>query len=415
RKRRMTNRAEGDEPPIENSGRRRPAQRSILAERKPPGWERWLSEPRSAVLLVLASVIVVGGGRRLFQAWRARRAVATLEGKDVPLEAIAGAVDHGRAGLHELFRLLGEAPTEPLRTAAGQAISVLWARDELIAEEEKALVRRGFRVDWRARKRYPRTLKAEIPLSVSYGLPFLSVESAGVAPNQLEWSHRIVGARRASLEVPSHWTPGAGFAEFSLIPADFESNGPHRLVLQARVRTSGLTESWELELPHMPFSFEFDPALTPEALMAAPDVKRAGEFSQRIALLATPQDPPTFLALNESLALRDPPELVIETPLPHDLAHTIELEFEGVEGRLPAGQVVLGGQGRVGATEALSRRFPLASGLTLPHDAIERPGPRRLRAILSPDPELGWGDPGLRSLWPEPIVTEWITGEVIRR
>ena len=59
-----------------------------------------------------------------------------------------------------------------------------------------------------------------------------------------------------------------------MIPADFETDGPHRLVLQARVRTVGLTDSWELELPHIPFSFEFDPRLAVDALFALPDDAR---------------------------------------------------------------------------------------------------------------------------------------------
>ncbi|MBY0395373.1 MAG: hypothetical protein K2X91_02740, partial [Thermoleophilia bacterium] len=379
-------------------------------------WERLLGEPRSAVLLVLGSVIILGGGRRLYRAWQARGAVARLEGDDVPVDAIAGAVEHGRAGLFDLFRLLGDAKTEDARLAAGHAISVLWAKDELIAEEEKALVRRGFRVDWRARKRYPRALNAEIPVAVRYGLPFLRAEGAGVKPENLEWSHRIVGARRASLEAFSPWTPGDGLAEFTVVPTDFETNGPHRLVLQARARTTGLTESWELELPHMPFSFEFDPVLTPAALLALPDSGRGDEAARRIRLEPVAgAGGPAFVPLNASLALREPPSLRVEAPLPADLAHAIVIEFEGVEGRYPAGRVVLAGQGAFGASPARTHVVPIAGALSLPEGAIERPGPRRLRAILTPDPDIGWGDPDVRSLGPEPIVTGWVDGEIVRR
>ena len=111
---------------------------------------------------------------------------------------------------------------------------------EMIAEEEQALVRRGFEVTWHARRRYPRALRGEIPMAVSYSLPFLRDGDGGIAPANLEWSHTILGARRAALEVPSPWKGGPGHAEFALVPADFETNGPHRLILKTRVRPAGL-------------------------------------------------------------------------------------------------------------------------------------------------------------------------------
>jgi len=60
----------------------------------------------------------------------------------------------------------------------------------------------------------------------------------------------------------------------SKMPADFETNGPHRLILKTRVRTTGLSESWELELPQMPLSFEFDPTLSVDALSTMADASR---------------------------------------------------------------------------------------------------------------------------------------------
>ena len=61
----------------------------------------------------------------------------------------------------------------PHRDAAGRAIAALWAQDQLIAEEEQALVRRGYAANWSARRRYPRAIRSEIPITVTYGLPFL--------------------------------------------------------------------------------------------------------------------------------------------------------------------------------------------------------------------------------------------------
>src|SRR5262249_14366483 len=198
---------------------------------------------------------------------------------------VAGVVAHGRAGMLELFRLLAEGKSEAVRDAAGHALSVLWASDELIAEEEKAVVRRGYQVRWHARRRYPRALKSPIPFEVAFGVPFLRDDGGGVRPGNLEWSYRITGGRRASLEGVSPWAPGPGRARFSLVASDFESDGPPRLVLQARARATGLTDAWELDLPHVPFPFELDSRLEVASLLALPDEARAEQMSRSVRLV----------------------------------------------------------------------------------------------------------------------------------
>jgi hypothetical protein len=395
---------------VESPRRRR------LIRRAPLGWERWVREPKSTVLLILAAVILLGGGRKLLQAWRARGAVGRLEDPDVSTEAIAAAAGHGRAALMELFRLLNSAETEALQDAAGHALSVLWARDELIAEEEKALVRRGYQVQWKARRRYPRALRAAIPIGVSFGVPFLRDSGEGVHPTNLEWSYRISGAGRASLEVFSPWVAGLGDAGFTLIPTDFESNGPHKLAFQARVRTVGLTESWEIELPHMPFSFELDPLLAVDALLALPDDTRAGAFARSVRLVADGEgglkDEPSYLPLNEGMALRPRPAIEVTTPLPIDLAHSVEIELAGVSGWFAAGAVVMTGQGDEGAPS--TRRCTLGPIALIPAGAVDRPGVRAMRARLIADPDRGWSDPDIRSIWPGTIETDWVDVEVVR-
>ena len=87
-----------------------------------------------------------------------------------------------------------------------------------------------------------------------------------------------------TLEEFSPWAAGAGRVAFTIVPGDFESNGPHRLVLQARVRTLGLTDSWEIEPPHMPFLFEFDPNLKLDAILTLPDANRDEIFARAIQL-----------------------------------------------------------------------------------------------------------------------------------
>jgi hypothetical protein len=200
------------------------SRRNALAESR-----NWLTEPRTAVLVVLGTVILAGGGRKLMQAWKARKALARLNEPNITPREIEAVAQFGRSGLPELFRIFGEPPSSAHREAAGRAISVLWAHDQLIAEEEQAFVRRGYIVEWIVRRRYPRRLMSEIPIRAKYGLPFLSIDGPGIKPADLEWSHRITGARRAALEEYTAWTTGAGSVEFTIVPADFESNGPHRL------------------------------------------------------------------------------------------------------------------------------------------------------------------------------------------
>jgi hypothetical protein len=391
------------------------------AGRVPTTWERWVGQPRNAVLFVLAAVLLGGGGRKLLQAWRARGAIGRLDDPAVTTEAVEAAADHGRAGLLELFRLLGSSESQAIRDAAGHALSVLWARDELIAEEEKALVRRGYQVRWTARRRYPRGLRSPIPIAVAYGVHFLREGGPGASPENLEWSHRVMGARRASLEVFSPWVAGPGRAGFELIPSDFETDGPHKLVLQARVRTLGLTEPWELEVPHVPFTFEFDPRLDVRALLALPDDARAAAFARAVRLGGRPPAPvgaeaePSFLKLNEGLAVRDVPGLEVTPPLPCDLAHAIEVEFAGVPGRFAAGALTLSGQGE-GRTDVASPalRFQVGPVAPVPAEAIERPGRRPIRARLVPDPDRGWADPDVRSIWPGTIETDWVEVEIVR-
>ena len=385
---------------------------------RPRGWDRWLGEPRNAVFFVLGSALLIGGGRKLLQAVRAREAVGKLEDDSVTPEQVAEAVEHGRAGLMDLFRLLADGRSEAVRVAAGQALAALWARDELIAEEEKALVRRGYHVQWKARRRYPRALRGPIPIEAAFGVPFLSEsEGKGVRPSNLEWSHAVAGSRRASTEVFGDWSPGPGRVAFAIVPDDFETNGPHRLELRTRVRTAGLTERWELDLPFIPFLFELDPLLAVDALLAMPDDARGALFDGAVRLVpARPEgSAPTFLPLNETLAIRDAPSIEVVTPLPCDLAHAVFVEIADVPGRFPAGAVVVSGQGSDPNAGRSRRVFALASIADVPREAIERPGTRRMRACLVPDPERGWADPDVRSIWPGAITTPWTDVTIVRR
>ena len=385
---------------------------SAQPKRPTSGWGAWLADPRTAVLGFLASALLFGGGRKLWLGVRARRAVAALAMPDVRPEEVEAAAEHGREGLIELFRLLGTAEKTEVRDAAGRGLATLWAGDDLIVEEEKALVRRGFTAAWKARRRYPRGLRRPIRVEVAYGVPFLVDGGRGVGPSSLEWSHRILGAGRAGLEVPSPWVAGPGLAKFEVEPADFETLGPHRIALAAKVRVVGLTDQWEIELPHLPFSFEFDPILTVEALLTTEDGPRAQVMARSIALAPptdadTPASPP--IGLTPDLVLRDPPALVVSPPLPCDLAHRLAVEFEGVPGHYEAGSVVA-------LADGPSVRATLAGPIVgLPADAITRPGDHRIRYVLTVDPELAWAEPDHRAVWPGTLTTDWASVRVMRR
>jgi hypothetical protein len=189
-------------------------------------------------------------------------------------------------------------------------------------------------------------------------------------------------------------------------------------VLKCRVRTTGLTEGWEIDLPQMPLSFEFDPRLSVEALYALADAPRGEAIAQAVRLDAPAEGDaanPPFLELNDVLALRHPPEVVVAAPLPCDLAHAIVLEFEGIPGRWPAGGLVLSGQGERGGDGRGMHRFSIGPVERLTATALETPGCYRLRVVLEPDADRGWADPEVRSIWPEAIVTNWVEVEAVRQ
>jgi hypothetical protein len=406
------------EPDQDRQAARRPPVRSTeTASRR-----RWLSEPKSVIWLALAVAVLAGGGRRLIAWWQARRAVARLDELGVTQAEIEAVADYGRAGVYDLLRIFSSAASEQTRQYAGSALARLWLLDQLVAEEEQAVVRRGFTVTWSARRRYPRSLKAEIPIAVAYEVPFLDDSGRRVDPKNLEWSHRVLGARRMTLEEFSPWTPGAGRVAFTIFPGDFETNGPHRLVLQARVRTRGLTDSWEIEPPHVPFLFEFDPNLRLDAILALPDATRDELFSGAIRLepaTVAAGENSTHVSLGAEWALRDPPRLALKLALPCDLAHEISVEIEGIAGHFAGGSLVVSGQGlpRQGspAAETVVRRVDLRPITNLAQDAIERPGTRSMRLWLEPAPDHGWADPDVRSIWPGQMHTNWVDVEIVRR
>ncbi|RUL85039.1 hypothetical protein [Tautonia sociabilis] len=403
------------------------AQAAATVRKQPDAGRRaWLSDPSTAVLVVLGATVLIGGGRRLLLGLKARRAVHRLADPDVSPGEIIDASQHGRAGLIDFFRLLEEGKSPEIRAAAARALAVVWGADDLIPEEEKAVVTRGVEVRWLGRRRYPRGLARPFSLQVRCALPFLEHPIGGISPGQIEWSYRVAGSRRASLEVPSDWKAGPILAQVPIEPADFPENGPHRLVFQARARTVGLTSSWEVDLPHVPFGFEFDPLLRVDSILGPPDEDRAAAISSLVrARIADPTTAPDgtpprglpdggILPLGPDLAIHRPPSIWVDGPLPCDLAHRVFLEIEGVAGRWEgSAPLVLASSSGPSPGEPHQHEI----GVLSPDGARgpDRAGSYRARFVLEPDPEAAWAHPDVRSLWPRPIVTDWLEIRVIRR
>ena len=375
----------------------------------PPSFWDWLSQPSGSVFFVLLVALLWGGGAKWRKLRKGTLARDRIAAESPPIDAILEASSHGRAAIVDLFRLL-EHPSDPkIRNAAGTSLARLWQQDELVAEEEQAIVTRGFVVDWKARRRYPRGLTQPIPVSVAFGVPFLEETECAIPPGSLLWSYRIEGSDRVSLETFSPWAPPPASANFAINPRDLSANGPHRIVLHARVRTEALTSKWERELPLVPFRFDFDPNLVVESLLTVPDADREALMTRGVTLVADPKAESQAIVtpLNASIAMKNPPILRLANALPCDLAHHVRLEFEGLDVVLPAGEVVaLGAKSKDSPREVLLR-----PQLTFSHEHI---GEVRIRAILTVDPQLAWSDPEIRSVWPGTIVTDWFAARLVR-
>lgn len=379
---------------------KKPARRPLDGVSTAPNFLFW------AVVVLM----IFGIAWKAFKAIMASRALQRLEGDKPDLEAIRDAATHGRTAIHELFRLLATGKDESVRHEAGRALASLWRADELVAEEEQALVTRAFEANWVARRKYPRDLHRPIPFVVTFRIPCLDQDDGMSLNESLEWSSRVLGTDRASLEHFDKWQVGGGSRTFEIDPHDLIQNGPHRLIIDVKVRTVGLTMDWEHALPQVPFLFEFDPVLRPESLLASEDDERARRFASAVQFVVEEGESENveFMPLDAQFAIRGTPRLLVTGPLPCDLAHAISLEIEGVEGQLEAGGIVMTREKHVSSEKLV----PSGEWSAV---ALDRPGTMRMRAVLPPDTHRGWSDPSVRSIWPGTIRTEWVEVRVVRR
>ena len=292
-------------------------------------------------------------------------------------EQIEAVAEFGRAGAWELLRIFSTTESEPCagrRAGPGASLARRPARRRGGTGAGPSRLFGDLEAPVGATR--ARSMPAS-PSSSRYEVPFLPDDPARCRPDDLEWSHRIVGARRAPWKSSRRGRPGRGDVGFSIIPDDFPTNGPHRLVLQTRVRTAGLSDSWEIELPHVPFKFEFDPVLRLDAILTLSDAVRDETIDARDparAALAAMMPAGRFAAARRRMGLRNPPRLAVTTPLPSDLAHAVSIEFDGHARPIPGGLAhpqrpgpAPGGSSR--AAEA--RRFDLGPIRAVP-DGVDR-------------------------------------------
>ncbi len=143
---------------------------SALAESR-----NWLSEPRTTVLVVLGGVVLLGGGRRLLQGWKARKAVARLSEPDITparrssrLPSLAAPVFPSCFG-SSASRLPRPYATPPAGRlpCSGHTISSL---------PRKSKPWSAGVIPWSGSPgaATPGHCRSEIPIRATYGLPFLA-------------------------------------------------------------------------------------------------------------------------------------------------------------------------------------------------------------------------------------------------
>lgn len=384
------------------------------------------ADPRRWLFLAVVVFLVVGGGRKWLHGRRGRALADQLADGTATIDEIRDSHRFGRFVVHDLFRVLTDGPSPDRRQAALESLVRLWKADELIAEEEKAIVTRAFVTNWRIRRKYPRGLSGRLAIKVDYGLPETGDEELNRwIIDHLEWSHRLTGTRRATDDQWRTLESRKSGAHFEIVPADFPEDGPHRLILHTRVTVRGLTDQWQLELPAQATSFEWDDHLQAGALAGMPDAARAGRWREMFGAWET--DPNEAGAghseIDDRFVLSYPPEPMISflrpdmtrASMPCDLAHQVYLEFESVEGRWRLGDWILAATAEACQGDAAFFRMPPQIPATSNAPRLERAGKYRGRFVLEPCPELGWSDPAIRSVWPETITSDWFEVEIVRR
>ena len=174
----------------------------------------------------------------------------------------------------------------------------------------------------------------------------------------------------------------------------------------------------------MPFNFEFDPILRLDAILTLPDATRDESVARAIRLEPARRrcgrDVRLISHWVTSGLCAIHPGSRWRLPLPCDLAHAISIEFEGIAGRIPRrpSRRQRAGAGAPAArppSRTVIRRFELgpSRAAAAGFDRTARPAPNA--DLARSDPDRGWADPDIRSIWPGRTQTDWVEVEIVRR
>lgn len=396
---------------------RRPGQRLEKSLSSP------LADPRRWMFISVVAFLMFGGGRKWLKSIQGRRLADKIAQGNANAAEILGSYRFGRVVVQDLFEVLSGGSSDEIRYSAFESLVRLWQADELVAEEEKAIVARSFQIKWNHRRKYPLGLDGTFDISATYGL--FELKDSGLRKwlsDHSQWSHRIQGTRRA---IDDQWNQNLGDPPFVLTEInsrDFPENTVHRIALFVRFKTFNQSSNWEIELPGQPTSFEWDVNLDSNALLAPLIESELDLFKDaflwQVASLPGPgQETVRFVQISPGFAIHNPPETVIRSPLPRDLSHAVFIELQGVPDLILAGEWLIACRkssdnsiqsGRVGST------FHVTPSCYIDDHLIGHAGKSQMRLVLKPIAHRGWANPEIRSVLNSSISFPWVEIEIVR-
>lgn len=384
-----------------------------------------MKDPRRWMFLAVVAFLLIGGGRKWHRSWQGRKLANRIADGLASSDEILLSSRYGRIAVPDLFHLLSSTETEQTKkNAALRALISLWREDELIIEEEKAIIIRSFEVQWKHRRKYPRDMTGSFTIHASFGLPqLIDNELTSWLEKHLQWSSRITGSRRAT---DQQWKTSDAFRpkiQCDINPEDFPENSVHRIGLYVRLKTRDLSSNWELELPATNSSFEWDEYLQTDALKAPFSDEEANQLNNALQWVPIAGSDQVALTMNHvkispEFAVANPPLCMVQRPLPRDLAHQIYLEIQGVSRMIPVGEWVVALRNSDSVlnpeAEVTCPPWEISPEDLLSDSEISRAGNHMIRLILEPVTHRGWANPDVRSVYSGRIEMPWINVELVR-
>ena len=374
-------------------------------------------DPRRWIFIAVVAFLIFGGIRRWMAARAGQKTADRIANGIASQDEIRNSFRHGRAVLPDLLAMLGEETSIDQKKAAFEALLRLWQADELIPEEEKAILTRAFQIRWKQRRKLPRDFSGIFQIHVFIGLPEIEDESCRQwLKSHLTWEMRVSGTRRAT---DDQWKK-INDSEMKLVieinSRDFPEETVHRIMLHTRATTTHLTSNWVLDLPSQSTSFEWETHLKALALRADFDDAESKEMQSgliwRESELESNQES-QLLQISHSFGIFKLPTPQLKLPLPRDISHDVILIIDGINSHISLNHAVMECRQQPASTQQI-RTLPLKIQNLIADDQISHAGKYKARLILKPRPELGWADPEIRSVWPESLEFPSIEIEIVR-